>query len=203
MPVVSEQQEITPESTEPIVIDAETPTATATTEEEISTPKTEDSSKLTDDSMDKSDVKSEPAGNSTETTEPVDADTAKVKADVSVEGTLTGEGSKGAGENPEKSGDEKVEVQKPEGESEQLEVLVDDTQNDLDADLLNSQSSSKTEGASEAGAMATGDGKDAGPLTDTKTEGDDSAKGDAFKTGEGETKTDDKKPDEKRLVWFV
>lgn len=106
-------------------------------------------------------------------------------------------------EQSEKS-DEKVEGQKPEGDSEQLEVLVDDTQNDLDADLLNSQSSAKPEASvGEASVKTDADTKDAGDGDGLKKEDSETVKTEAAKSTEGETKSEDKKPDDKRLVGFV
>lgn len=128
-----------------------------------------------------------------------------VKVDSSVVETVAGEDNKGSANEQQKDKvvDEKVEGQKAEGDSEQLEVLVDDTQNDLDADLINSQNAAKTEGTVVSETKTAGDGKDDAPASGEKTEGGEAGKTDAAKSGEGETKTDDKKPDEKRLVGFV
>ena len=97
-----------------------------------------------------------------------------------------------------KTGEEKSEGTKGEGDNESLEVLVDDTQNDLDADL-------KSEGGETAEAKATGDAEgaktgDAAETTDAAKPADSTEN----KTGDGESKPEEKKPDDaKRLVGFV
>lgn len=139
---------------------------------------------------------------STETTTAVAS--AKENAEGTTSGVVVSEENKVADDKTEKgkTSDEKVEGPKAEGDSEQLEVLVDDTQNDLDADLLNSQSSTKTEGTSDGDNKTTDSGKVDGPDGE-KTDGGEAGKTEPSKSGEGETKAEDKKPDEKRLVGFV
>lgn len=91
-----------------------------------------------------------------------------------------------------KGTEDKTEGAKADGDNESLEVLVDDTQNDLDADLQKGESS---------------DAKASEEISEPKasTEGDACSKpGDSSsKTGEGESKPDEKKLDDKRLVGFV
>jgi len=85
--------------------------------------------------------------------------------------------------------EEKTEGTKTDGEGESLEVLVDDTQYDLDADLkeggeAKSADSDKPSDATEG---------EAGKTSDDAT----------TKTADGDSKEDEKKPDDKRLVGFV
>lgn len=103
-----------------------------------------------------------------------------------------------AGNKP-KSGEEKTEGTKGDGESESLEVLVDDTQNDLDADLQKSEGSE----ISEAKLSGDGDGTKSGDATEATDEAKTTAVSEN-KTGDGESKQEEKKPDDaKRLVGFV
>lgn len=103
-----------------------------------------------------------------------------------------------SGDKP-KPAEEKVEGAKADGESESLEVLVDDTQNDLDADLQKGGDSESSEtrpagDTDEAKAVEAPEATDAAkPESNSET-----------KTADGESKPEEKKTDDaKRLVGFV
>ena len=105
-----------------------------------------------------------------------------------------------------KSLDDKSETQKTDGDSEQLEVLVDDTQNDLDADLLSGQLA-KTE-AAEVETSATDSEPNPTEKADVPAIGTKEEKSEgAPNPGDPVVKTEEKKDvgddKNKRLVWFV